>query len=244
MIIYYRDEVQSYIKASLIQALRPHAECIQKEPGILMNFNADNINADAYTIGSLFKIYQQTFGMREWLDTPYNQTWQEDLHFIFRYQDTKNPHALISTMKELWYYGPHILKNPISNYSRDVKSYARQIHIEYYRVKSQLRVIEKYMCPKSFPSCHLLTICGNFESKHEIGDLLAYDLLQKHIEACIVLQSLNGIYVGYKQSVFKMHSYNVQSFDIERFILDINANNMELSPAQVMKKSCAKVISL
>ncbi len=238
MIIYYRDELQSYIKASLLQALRAHAECIQKERGILMNLQGENISADTYNVKSLFKIYQQTFGTRAWLSMDAEQPWQEDLQFIFRYHGEKNPHALLTTMKELWYYGPQILKNPVSTYSREVKSYARQIHIEYYRIKSQLRLIEKY-------TQSALTIYGDFECVHEIGDLLAFELLQKHEGACIILKSTDWTYIGYKQAVLKIRSYSFCNLDLHRYLQDYNEESMALAySARVMRRSSAKVVSL
>ncbi|OGC81610.1 MAG: hypothetical protein A2V81_05040 [Candidatus Abawacabacteria bacterium RBG_16_42_10] len=245
MIIYYRDELQSYIKASLLQALRSHAECIQKERGILMNLHGDHINADVYNITSLFKIYQQTFGARDWLENKNNQTWLEDLQFIFRYQGEKNPHAILTTLKELWYYGSHILKNPLSTYSREIKSYARQIHIEYYRIKSQLRLSKKTIHTKYPNNTSLLTMFATFESVHEIGDLLAFELLQKHVDACIVLQRPTWTYIGYQQQVLKIRSYSFQSVDLNRFLENHNqGTSYVMASARVMKHLSAKIISL
>lgn len=238
MVIYYRDELQSYIKASLLQALRSHAECLQKERGILMKVQGENLNADSHSIKHLFKIYQQTFGTRPWLAENQWQSWQEDLQFIFRYQGKKNPHALLTTMKELWYYGPQVLKNPVSTYSREVKSYARHIHIEYYKIKSQLSLRKKYISG-------ILTISGHFESKHEIGDLLAFELLQKQEGSCIILENPSWTYIGYEQSVLKIRSYSFRSLDLNRFLTDYNEGTSALiASARVMKRSGAKVVLL
>ncbi len=245
MMIYYRDELQSYVKASVLQALRGHAECIQKERGIHLNLQGDGIDADTYKISALFKIYQNTFGTREWLTLDDSHSWQEDLRFIFRYQGKTNPHALLTTMKEVWYYGPHILKSPVSTYSREVKSYARQIHIEFYRIKSAMPLTQTYLSPKGINNGPILTIHGNYESKHEIGDLLAFELLQSHPEACIVLQSHNWTYIGYQQTVFKMRNSHFQFLDLEHFVENYNAQTIPLiTSARVMKRSGAKVVAL